>query len=198
MPAPRLRDRDMVKIPEFVQRGQLTPEGQALIEWIEKQIAYALDLLESKRDVNFYNGMAGPLKHYDIHVQRLRAYGPDSNYARVTWLKEFAYGASVMYENMLIEREAAEAEKRNSETAAKTGDLESKLAKMQEDLAAVIAENKRLSEAAKVTVTVETAGDETPEVVQKHKAGKGRKSEVEGSETPAETAAEEPEKPAEA
>jgi len=78
------------------------------------------------------------------------------------------------------------------------GDLEGKLAKMQEDLAAALGEIKTLREAAKVTVTVETDGDETPEVVQKSKAGKGRKSESEGAVPPAETAAEEPEKPAEA
>ena len=96
------------------------------------------------------------------------------------------------------DKQAAAVEKQNTEPAAKTGDLEGKLAKMQEDLAAIIAENAALREAAKVTVTVETDGDETPEVVQKSKAGKGRKSESEGAVPPAETAAEEPEKPAEA
>ena len=99
---------------------------------------------------------------------------------------------------MMIEQAAVVQEQQNAALAATTGNLEGKLAKMQEDLAAALGEIKTLREAAKVTVTVKTDGDETPEVVQKSKAGKGRKSESEGAVPPAETAAEEPEKPAEA
>ena len=180
------------KYPEFVQFGVLTPAGKELIAYIEAKIAETVQLYEAKGDINFLNGMSGTLKHYYTWVGQMKSTTPEK------FLTDFAYGAVSMYENMLMERQAAENEQKANAVADKTDNLEGKLAKMQEDLAAVIAENKRLSEAAKVTVTVETAGDETPEVVQKHKAGKGRKSEVEGSETPAETAAEEPEKPAEA
>ena len=180
------------KYPEFVQFGVLTPAGKELIAYIEAKIAETVQLYEAKGDINFLNGMSGTLKHYYTWVGQMKSTTPEK------FLTDFAYGAVSMYQNMLIEQAAVVQEQQNAALAATTGNLEGKLAKMQEDLAAVIAENKRLSEAAKVTVTVETAGDETPEVVQKHKAGKGRKSEVEGSETPAETAAEEPEKPVEA
>ena len=180
------------KFPEFVQFGELTPAGKDLIAYMEAKIAETVHLYEEKGDINFINGMSGPLKHYHTWVQQLGSTTPEK------FLEEFPYGASVMYENMQIEKQAAAVEKQNTETAAKTGDLEGKLAKMQEDLAAALGEIKTLREAAKVTVTVETDGDETPEVVQKSKAGKGRKSESEGAVPPAEPAAEEPEKPAEA
>ena len=180
------------KYPEFVQFGELTPAGEELIAYMEAKIAETVQLYEAKGDINFLNGMSGTLKHYYTWVQQMKSTTPEK------FMAEFPYGASAMYENLLIEKQTAEVTQQNAETAAKTGDIEAKLAKMQEDLAAVIAENKALREAAKVTVTVETDGDETPEVVQKSKAGKGRKSEGEGAVPPAETAAEEPEKPVEA
>jgi len=180
------------KYPEFVQFGELTPAGKELIAYIEAKIAETVQLYEAKGDINFLNGMSGTLKHYYTWVGQMKSTTPEK------FLTDFAYGAVSMYENMLMERQAAETEQKANAVADKTDNLEGKLAKMQEDLAAIIAENQALREAAKVTVTVETDSDETPEVVQKSKAGKGRKSEAEGAVPPAETAAEEPEKPVEA
>lgn len=179
------------RFPEFVQHGQLTPAGKELIAYMEAKIAETVRLYEEKGDINFVNGMSGPLKHYRTWVQQMGSTTSEK------FLTEFPYGASVMYENMMLEKQATEVAQQAAAVADKTDNLEGKLAKMQADLATVIAENQALREAAKVTVTVETDGDETPEVVQK-KGGRKAKAEAEGSATPAETAAEEPEKPAKA
>src|SRR3990167_8828817 len=112
------------KYPDFVQFGALTPAGKDLIAYIEGQIAESRRLYEEKGDVNFLNGMTGVLKHYMTWVQQHRSTTPEK------FLEEFPYGASVMYQNMMIEQAAVVQEQQNAALAATTGNLEGKLAKM--------------------------------------------------------------------
>ena len=96
------------KYPEFVQFGELTPAGKELIAYIEAKIAETVQLYEAKGDINFLNGMSGTLKHYYTWVGQMKSTTPEK------FLTDFAYGAVSMYENMLMERQAAETEQKAS------------------------------------------------------------------------------------
>lgn len=112
--------------PEFVQRGELTAEGQKVIAHIEGLFA---QVMESK-EPDAYNGQPGHVKHYFANVLQLKSLTPEK------WLESYGNAASAAWRDI----ETAEAATAQAETIkeadARVTELETKFNALAETLKA--------------------------------------------------------------
>jgi hypothetical protein len=119
--------------PIFVQQGKTTPEGEALLEWLEAQYKPA----EEGGNIDYLNSLVGPVAEY-IAITRTRGKTP------VGWLESFPQSAANAYDYMkTIERIAKE----DADAAQKLDMAANKQKAMQEQFDALRAQLETMNQA---------------------------------------------------
>ena len=120
--------------PDFVSNGNLTASGKELVEWLEVNIAEAL---EPGASPSLLNSLPGPLQEYAT-LNRTAQLAPER------WMSTFKQSAVNAWDlkEVLAAKVRAEAEAaaKLTETSDKTNDLAAKLAKLEENLSAKVGE----------------------------------------------------------
>lgn len=139
---------DMVKYPEFVQDGQLTPDGGHLLEFMVAQFEEA----DQTNDVNRLNSLHGPIAEYYTLVHKLGLKTP------ANWMSTMPQSARNAYDLMKYVESVAERDAQVDATASKADVIADQLAafkesvademsKMRDEIARLTDANKKLSEA---------------------------------------------------
>lgn len=138
---------DMVKYPDFVQDGQLTPDGGHLLEFMVAQFEEA----DKSNDVNRLNSLHGPIAEYYTLVHKLGLKSP------ANWMSTMPQSARNAYDLMKYVESVAERDARVDETADKAGEIADQLAafkesvdaemrKMHDEIERLTDANKKLAE----------------------------------------------------
>lgn len=124
-----------MNMPDFVARnGELTPDGQRLIAWIEAQFKDA----DKNNDLSRLNGLSGYLAYYYVNVHKLRAITP------AQWLEEHRHsGAAAAWRDMLYFEEVARKEAEQQAAVVETRTELSGLAEQLEALRQELAEARQ-------------------------------------------------------
>jgi len=176
-----------MSMPDFVQYGQLTPEGQKVVDHIEGVIDEALAACDGQ-NITPLNEMAGVYQEFYAMVKSTGAVKLED------WVKSRSYPTGQIWGRIVeAEKQAERAEK----AEAQQGQLDERLAKLEEQLAAVLQENAALKAQVSVTEDENAATEEEadePEaekkLAPKRRRRKTQTQDTEGQEAPAETNAE--------
>lgn len=158
---------DMVKYPDFVQDGQLTPDGSHLLEFMHAQFEEA----DQSSDVNRLNSLHGPVSEYYTLVYKLGLKTPAG------WMATMPQSARNAYDLMKYVESVAEREAQTEQIVDKTSEIAQQLETFKESIAEemsqmrgeierLTAENQKLSEskapAKKAAKKRGASEDETP------------------------------------
>ena len=141
---------DMVKYPDFVQDGQLTPDGGHLLEFMVAQFEEA----DKSNDVNRLNSLHGPIAEYYTLVHKLGLKSP------ANWMTTMPQSARNAYDLMKYVESVAERDAKVDATSGKADEIADQLAafkeSIDEEMQAMRDEIERLTEANKKLVEADT------------------------------------------
>ena len=159
--------------PEFIYNNDLTDAGKKVVAFLEAGVNKQLSLVEGQ-NLTSLNQMSGPFQDFYVNVMAMKTSTP------AQWVKDRAYGVASIWEQIVMQEEAAAATAQQTQQAQTMTDLAARLDKLEATLTAQIAALFPPAPAAEETDT-----DDTPK-----KAARSKKSQPEAGEPPAGTDAE--------
>jgi len=138
-------------VPELIQNGQLTPEGEKTRDFIESLFEAA----DKSNNLSVLNSLGGYASHY--YVNAYKGGGKGFGITPEQWFEDFQYtGAASAWHDMRRFEQQAEEAQQVAEAVDEVGNIAAELKKLQEaleeqkrQLAAVKGENTKLRKAVK-------------------------------------------------